>query len=278
MQYFQRDNCVEIINAGEFDPVKTFECGQCFRWNADKNGVYLGVAMKRAAKVWKTGESVFISGTLEDFENIWRDYFDLDRDYGALRKSLNTDEYIKKAADYGAGIRILRQDKWEVLCSFIISQCNNIPRIKKIIESLCERFGEPLYFEDKTLYAFPDAAKIAGLTEKELEPIKSGYRAKYIIEAANAVASGAIDLDMLASGSCDQALRVLKGIEGVGDKVAGCVILFGLNILDAFPVDVWIKRAITANYGEGFNPKIFGKAAGLAQQYMFYYARSNSTA
>lgn len=276
MQYFQRDNCVEIKNITDFDPVKIFECGQCFRWNADENDVYLGVAMNRAAKVWKTGESIYISGTSEDFESIWRDYFDLDRDYGAIRSSLDTDEYIKKAADFSAGIRLLRQDRWEALCSFIISQCNNIARIKKIIEALCQNFGEPLYFENKKLFSFPDAAKLAGLSEKELEPIKSGYRAKYIIEAANAVASGTIDLDMLAAGSYDQALRSLKGIGGVGDKVANCVVLFGLHMTNAFPVDVWIKRVISANYGKDFDPKIFGSAAGLAQQYMFYYARSKS--
>ena len=274
MQYIQRDNCVEIKNVTDFDPVKIFECGQCFRWNADENGVYLGVAMNRAAKVWKTDESVFISGTLEDFENIWRDYFDLDRDYAALRSSLNTDEYIKKAAEFSAGIRLLHQDRWETLCSFIISQCNNIARIKRIIEALCRSFGEPIFFEGKTLYSFPDAERLAGLCEQDLEPIKSGYRAKYIIEAANSVASGKTDLDILAAGSYDEALRTLKGLSGVGDKVANCVILFGLHMMDAFPVDVWIKRAIGANYGKGFDPKIFGDAAGLAQQYMFYYARS----
>lgn len=276
MQYFQRDNHVEIKGLTEFDPVKTFECGQCFRWNACGDGAYLGVAMKRAAKVWKENDSLSISGTTDDFEGIWKDYFDLDRDYEALRSRLDTDEYIKKAAAFGAGIRLLRQDRWEALCSFIISQCNNIPRIKKIIEALCESYGEQLYFEGRTLYSFPDAEILAGLTARDLEPIKSGYRAQYIINAANAVASKKLDLDELALGSYEQALKTLKSIGGIGDKVANCVILYGLHIPDAFPVDVWIKKAIGENYGRDFDPGIFGSAAGLAQQYIFYYARSGN--
>ena len=144
MIYSQVGNEIEIKDIGDFDPVKIFECGQCFRWNMQKDGSYLGVAMNRVARLRQDGDTVYITSTIEDFENIWRSYFDLDRDYAAIRKGLCIDEYMKKASDFGAGIRILRQDKWEALCSFIISQCNNIPRIKKIIESLCRLCGEKI--------------------------------------------------------------------------------------------------------------------------------------
>lgn len=277
MQYIQRNNAVEIWDISDFDPIKIFECGQCFRWNADDKGVYTGVAKKIAARVWKEKDSIFISGTINNFESIWRDYFDLDRDYEKLRMGLNTDEYIKKAADFGAGIRILRQDRWEALCSFIISQCNNIPRIKKIIEVFCEKYGDPISFDGKTLYTFPDAVKIAEMSACDLEPIRCGYRAEYIIEAAAAVASGELDLDELAIGSYELAFKQLKSIKGIGDKVANCVILFGLQMPDAFPVDVWMKKALKENYSHDFDPKIFGSAAGLAQQYIFYFARSGNT-
>jgi N-glycosylase/DNA lyase len=166
MQQIHEDNkveTVEIPDADDFDPVKTFECGQCFRWNADINGVYTGVAASRAAMVWKEGNSVFIRCSVGDFDRFWRNYFDLDRDYKALRRQMNFGDYLKKAAEFGTGIRILRQDKWEALCSFIISQCNNIPRIKKIIEALAELYGKTLSFEGRTLYSFPEAEDLAAL-------------------------------------------------------------------------------------------------------------------
>ncbi|MDD6189157.1 MAG: DNA glycosylase [Clostridiales bacterium] len=276
MQYIEHDGFVEISSPEDFDPVKIFECGQCFRWNADENGVYRGVAHGCAARVWTENGSVFISGTMEDFQSIWYDYFDLGRDYASARAALSIDEYTRSAAEYGAGIRILRQDKWEALCSFIISQCNNIPRIKKIVETLCSCFGEPVELEGKTLYAFPNAEKVAALSEADLAPLHCGYRAPYILGAAKAVADGSLDLDALAQSDFNTALKALKTMNGIGDKVANCVILFGLCIPDAFPIDVWMKKALAAHYPKDFDPKVFGKNAGLAQQYIFYYARSGN--
>jgi len=276
MQYIEhKDKCeIEIHGVPDFDLVRIFECGQCFRWDMEPNGDYTGVAMGRAARLRKVGENIFISGTPAEFESVWREYFDLDRNYAAIRAQLGIDDFMRQACDFGAGIRILRQDKWEALCSFIISQCNNIPRIKKIVGALCGLYGEPFEFEGGTRHAFPPVERIAGLTAEDLAPIKCGYRAGYIIGAAKAVADGSLDLEALPQLSPGDARSELKKLYGVGNKVADCVVLFGLHMLDAFPQDVWIKRAVAEIYGKGFDPGIFAPYAGIAQQYMFYFTRS----
>ena len=274
MRVIERDGGIEITDLPDFDPERTFECGQCFRWNAGEGGVYTGVALGRALQVRRAGDSVYMSCALRDFNDIWRDYFDLDRDYAAIREKLAINEHMRAASAFGEGIRILHQDKWEALCSFIISQCNNIPRIKKIVEALCRAFGEPFAFEGATCYTFPPAERVAPLSEKDLAPLRCGYRAAYMIEAARRVASGEVDLDALASGEPSTALAALKRINGVGDKVASCAVLFGLHMLDSFPIDTWMKKAIREQYGDGFDPQIFSPYAGIAQQYIFYYARS----
>jgi len=268
---------VEITGVSDFDLAKIFECGQCFRWDADDNGVYTGVAHGRAARLRKCGGSIFISGTLEDFESVWRDYFDLDRDYAEIREKLCIDEFMRKAAEFGEGIRILRQDRWEALCSFIISQCNNIPRIKKIISSLCREFGDRFTFDGEEFFTFPSAGKLAALNAVDLEPIRCGYRAAYIVSAANAVASGELNLDELSQDTPEGARAALKMLHGVGNKVADCAVLFGLHMLDAFPLDVWMKRAVAEHYGPGFDPCIFSPYAGIAQQYIFNYVRNGDS-
>ena len=273
MKYTDRGGEVEVSGVSDFDLEKTFECGQCFRWEADESGVYTGVALGHAARLRSEAGSVFISGSLSDFESFWRGYFDLDRDYEEIRQRLCIDEFMRSAASFGAGIRILRQDHWEALCSFIISQCNNIPRIKRIVNTLCREFGEMLVFGGSELYSFPSPEKIASLDENSLAPLRCGYRAEYIIGAARAVADGKLDLDTLASEPPDAAREALKKLRGVGDKVADCALLFGLNMLDAFPKDVWMKRAVEKHYGPGFDPAIFSPYAGIAQQYIFYFSR-----
>lgn len=274
MQYFRNGHEIEITGIAEFDLARTFECGQCFRWNAESGVSYVGVAWGRAVRIRKNGGSVFITGTLDDFEKIWRDYFDLDRDYASIRCAICIDDYMTEAAKYGAGIRILRQEKWEALCSFILSQNNNIPRIKRIIETFCRLFGEPLEFEGITYYAFPTVEKTASLTPEDLAPLRCGYRAPYILEAARAVAGGHLDLEALSVGAPEDALTALKKLNGIGDKVANCVVLFGLHMLNAFPVDTWIRKAISDNFGRSFDPSVFGAYAGLAQQYIYNYARN----
>ena len=274
MKYFKHGDEVELTEISDFDLDGIFRCGQCFRWNADNNGIYTGIAYGKAASLRRSGESIYVTGSVEEFEKCWLCYFDLNRDYAKIRRTVSIDDYMQKATDYGTGIRILRQESWEALCSFIISQRNNIPRIKKIITSLCEEFGDKIIFSGKDYYAFPQAEKLAELKPSDLAQLRCGYRADYIISAARSVAGGEINLAALANESLEDARRTLKGLRGVGDKVADCVALFGLNMLDAFPVDVWIKRVIDKRYGTGFNPSMFHPYAGVAQQYMFHYERS----
>ena len=269
-----KDIFYKIETDDDFDLDKIFDCGQCFRWNKNDDGSYTGVAMGKAATIKKDSSGIYITGTKEDYDNIWHDYFDMDNNYRQIRQGLCIDEYMKNASDFGAGIRILRQDKWEALCSFIISQCNNIPRIKKIVETFSCCFGDEISFCGDTYYAFPTAEKTAGLTIDDLAPLRCGYRAPYIIDAAKAVQNGDIDLESLSSASLSDAVKALRSLNGVGEKVANCAILFSLHKLDAFPVDVWMKKAISQHYGKDFDPNVFGPFAGIGQQYMFYYQRS----
>lgn len=261
-----------LCSAEEMDIVKTFECGQCFRWNVDENGVYWGIAKNYPAKLWTDGISVYIKSpaSLE----MWREYFDLDRDYGEISRSFDGGEYLEICVSYGKGIHILRQDPWEALCSFIISQCNNIARIKGIVERLCTNFGCPVEFEGRSFYSFPSAREIAGLPEGALDVLRCGYRAPYISAAALAVATGAIDLEALIGCDSVAAKRSLMELPGIGEKVANCVVLFGLQHMEAFPIDVWIRRALKEHFPADFDPASLGDYAGLAQQYIFYYARS----
>lgn len=258
--------------ADTLDLVKTFECGQCFRWSVDAAGVYTGVAFGRAARLWTEDRGVFIDA---DEPDLWREYFDLDTDYGeASRAFLGISPYMDACVTYGRGIRILRQERWEALCSFILSQCNNIPRIRGIVERLCKGFGESFDFRGETLYTFPSAERLAALSPQDLAPLRCGYRAPYVIDAARKVADGSLNLDVLALCGCRDSLAALKGISGVGEKVANCANLFGLGHLEAFPVDVWMRRALREHFPPDFDPDVFGANAGLAQQYIFYYARS----
>ncbi len=264
-------NCVIINTADDFDLRKIFTCGQCFRWNENPDGSFSGVALGKAVTVTKDGNSVIIDGA-ED-KSVWRDYFDMERDYRKAREDVAIDDFMEQAASSGAGIRILNQDRWETLCSFVISQRNNIPRIKKIVETLSRLYGNPIESGNGIQYTFPDVSTVARLSENDLLPLRSGYRAAYILSAARAVDSGAIDLEKLAMSDYDTAKRELKTIHGVGDKVANCVILFSLHIPTAFPEDVWIKRALREHYPNGLDTSVFGENAGLAQQYMFWYER-----
>ena len=263
---------IKLTSAKELDLVKTFECGQCFRWNADENGVYYGVAYGHCAKLWQDGEDIFIF--TDASEEFWRNYLDLERNYAEISRPFHDGGYLQQCTEYGMGIRILRQEPWEALCSFIISQCNNIKRIKGIVERLCESFGDELEFEGKVFYAFPQPEKLVGLREDELSMLRCGYRAEYILVAAEAVARGQLDLESLIRADWVSAKKELMSLKGIGEKVANCVVLFGLYHMEAFPIDVWIKRALKQHFSPDFKPESLGEYAGLAQQYIFYYARS----
>jgi len=281
MNIYESENKIIIENLNFFDLSDTFECGQCFRFNKINNQTkedwfdcFDGVAFGKYLRITKESDKIYLETSLEDFNNIWRGFFDIDRNYKKIFDFLRHDEILKQASDFCPGIRILRQEPFECLISFIISQNNNIPRIKKIIERLCENFGEKIIYADKHYYAFPSAEKIAGLKPEDLDIIKSGFRAKYIHEAAERIASGEINLDFIFDLNADDGLEYLKQLKGVGNKVASCVLLYAYNKLESFPVDVWIKRVTEKYYPVDFDyKKTFGEYAGLANAYLFYYER-----
>ena len=260
-----------IASAAGLDLHKTFECGQCFRWDADADGVYTGVAMGRVLQIWREGGDIFCSAPECDLP-LWKSYLDLDSDYSAADASFTSPEYLRACAEFGRGIRILRQEPWEALCSFIISQCNNIPRIKKIISTLCSLFGEEL---TPGLFSFPSADALARLSEADLAPLRCGYRAPYIISAARAVCGGELDFSSLSLLPAGDALEKIKALPGVGNKVASCFMLYGLHRMDRFPIDTWMKKALSRHFPPDYDPSVLGEFAGLAQQYIFFYARTN---
>ncbi|NLZ46595.1 MAG: DNA-3-methyladenine glycosylase 2 family protein [Clostridiales bacterium] len=209
-----------------------------------------------------TDTFIFHNTSKEDFLNIWVDYFDFNTDYGALKKQFSQDETLNKACRFAPGIRLLKQDKWEALCSFIISQNNNIPRIKGIISRLSEKYQ-----------GFPTYNQLADETVESLSFLRAGFRAKYLIDAAQKLASGELNLDIISKSDMDTARQSLMTIKGVGPKVAECALLYGMYRTEAFPVDVWIKRVMEEYYPNGL-PKCVNGVEGIAQQYLFHYVRN----
>ncbi len=262
---------IYIENLKCFNLARTLLCGQCFRFNLLEDNRYEIIAGNKKIFAKQVDDTLILEGTdRTEFDQFWHDYFDFGRDYEKLDALLCTDKVLSVASPYAKGIHILKQEPFETLCSFIISQNNNIPRIKGIISRLCELCGEKI---DDDTYAFPTADKIAKLTVDDLAPIRSGFRAKYLVDAANKVASGEIDLSLPYTMPLDEAREYLKQIKGVGDKVADCVLLFAYGRFDSFPKDVWIKRIMAENYPDGL-PEKFEDVAGIAQQYLFHYFRN----
>lgn len=286
MKVTEADNNIIIKGQSDFELGHIFDCGQCFRFNPNPDRSYTGTAFGRTVRISKDGGDVILHNTsLEDFLSVWKDYLDLDCDYSQIKARLTSggDRVMAEAVEYGGGIRILRQDLWETMISFIISASNNIPRIKKIIELLCANFGDAHDYEGNTYYSFPLPERIASLKLEDLSVIRTGFRDKYILNCAKKVCSGEIDLDYIRSLDTVRAKKTLMNIYGIGNKVADCIMLFGLSHRDAFPVDVWIKR-IMEYYYFGNKPQSiktiadfayerFGELGGIAQQYLFFYAR-----
>ena len=273
MDIYQSGDKTVIENMENFDFADIFGCGQCFRFNQTGEGEFAGVARGKYLRVAQKANKITFWTSPEDFSRVWRDFFDIDRDYKKISAELGRDEILKRASDFCPGIRILKQEPFECLISFIISQNNNIPRIKKIIESLCENFGEKIAAGGKIHYGFPAAETLADLDLWELDVIKSGFRAKYISDAAKKAASGEIDLDSVYKMDAAGGGRYLQRVKGVGEKVSACVLLFAYAKLEVFPVDVWIKRVLEKYYGGIGGARIFGEYAGLANAYLFYYER-----
>lgn len=283
---------VSIRTDGNFDIGKIFDCGQCFRFDrvedSEYDVEYSGVAFGRAVSFASSGDTLYIfNSNSEDYEKIWKHYLALDADYEKINEDLIKrcdSEVFSDAVRCGRGIRILNQDPYEMIISFIISQNNNIPRIKQIIERLSSVSGEPIQVCEEmekhlsgrsSLCAFPSAAALNSLGVDGLFAAKTGFRAKYIYDATEKLLSGEIDIECLRRiESTAEGMEYLCKIKGVGPKVASCILLFSLERYDAFPIDVWIKRAMEKYFpNKEFTPDMFGEYAGLAQQYLFYYER-----
>ncbi len=281
---YKKDKII-LKNAKDFIPRHIFECGQCFRWNENQDSSFTGVAHNRVISVQKLDKDIIIeNSTREDFENIWIKYFDLGTDYGIIKNKISQDdEVMQKAIEFGKGIRILRQEPWETLVSFIISANNNIPRIKKTIELLAGAYGEYLgEFHGEKRYGFPTARVLSQLSIEELKACNLGYRAAYIQKTASMLDMEPTELDEIARLDIVNCKKNLLKYQGVGPKVAHCVLFFCMGKMQAFPVDVWVKRVMEYFYFhreaspkeiQEFAWEKFGKYAGYAQQYLFYYAR-----
>ena len=271
MIYKEYKNGIVISKVTDLDLEQTLDCGQSFRWVKQDDKSFRGVAYGKCVTVSLDGTDLYIeNATKEDFENIWYDYFDLALDYGKIRKEISAiHPILDEAAKYAPGIRILRQEPYEALCTFIISQNNNIKRIKGIVDRLCENFGEEIA---ENTYTFPTAQKMAELTADDLAPLRAGFRNRYLIDAAKKVAGGEVDLEKCRTSDYEEARKELMKITGVGIKVADCTLLFGMHRIEAFPIDVWMKRAMEKLFPE-MTSSDFGRYAGIAQQYIFHYSR-----
>lgn len=266
---------VIIDNIRDFNIDHIFDCGQCFRWEKEVDGSYTGVAFGKIANIKEApGGFQMENVSPEEYHETWHPYLDMDRDYGPIKEFLKKDDPVmEKAIQHGYGMRILNQDPWETILSFIISQNNNIPRIKKCVESLCENHGDYLgEWKGRKFYDIPSPETLARLAVEDLNACKLGYRAKYVIETARQVESQGIQ-------ATEEYLHTLCG---VGPKVANCILLFSMNKTSSFPIDVWVKRVMNQLYGipetdiKGmirYAQDHFGEYGGIAQQYLFYYMR-----
>ncbi|ABS40703.1 MULTISPECIES: DNA-3-methyladenine glycosylase family protein [Clostridium] len=286
---------IVIKDVRNFELAHIFECGQCFRWYKTEEGSYIGVAYGKVIEVEKANNDVILhNATEDDFKNIWAEYFDLYRDYSEIKNILSKDEILAKSVEFGHGIRLLKQDPFEIIVSFIISANNRIPMIKKAIKNISERWGDPIEYKGNIYYSFPTVEQLKDATEDELKACSVGFRAKYIKDTVNKIYQNSIEeceqyekeYDMLwiKNQQDDICHKVLQNYSGIGAKVADCVMLFSMEKYSAFPVDVWVKRAMQYFYLapdvslkkiRDFGREKFGELSGFAQQYLFYYAREN---
>ncbi len=281
---------VRVLGVDHFHTKSVFDCGQAFRFMPVSNTLHSeewgGVAYGRYITVAEDEDGLYIYGVeREEFLRVWGHYLALDFDVSTAAEDIlsrSDNEALRNAVRYGEGIRILRQERWETLCSFIISQNNNIPRIRSLIERISRELGESAECFDgmqahgyTDAYSFPTPEQIVEAGVERLREMKLGFRAPYIYDAAEKICSGVLSLDEVGSAeSTEEAARLLMTVKGVGPKVAACTLLFGFERDDAFPVDVWVRRVIEKYFEPPFDPLALGPYAGLAQQYLFYYERS----
>ncbi len=310
-----------LNNVDSFELPHIFDCGQCFRWDIQPDGSYIGVIKSGVMRVSKHGKSITFEGILDgDINSIVYDYFDLGTDYNVLKNRLAMiDSNMKKSVEFGSGIRILKQDLWEMIISYIISANNNIPRIKGIINRISKRVGKKVSWNGVDYYLFPTVEELAKLSVSDLRELGTGFRDKRIYKTTQMILNKDIDLESLRSAalrnesdldclksvalknecyieclkkkcakSTDEIREILLSLEGVGEKVADCILLFGLHRFDTFPVDVWVRRVMNTLYIHNEDEtkvnkkqirdvayKLFGDIEGMAQQYLFYWAREN---
>lgn len=285
MRITEVENGLILEDVKDFDAKHIFECGQCFRWTKNEDGSYTGIAFGKVLNVrsdYEKGIVILDNTNLKDFRDIWFDYFDLGRDYGAIKRELAKDPVLDMAIKHGKGIRILKQEPWELLISYIISANNSIPMISRSIGLLSEMYGRKIQYKGNLYYAFPSSSELHEADMEGLSLCRAGFRCKYIYQAVRMIYEGKIRLDETAEKDIDSVREILMEIPGVGPKVADCIMLFSMQKYEAYPVDVWVSR-VTEYFFFGRNVKMkeiqnfaaekFGGLAGFAQEYLFYYAR-----
>ena len=281
-----------LKNQESFNMIHIFECGQCFRWEKQLDNSYTGIIKDAVINVKEEGDQLIFTGKTinSNFESIIKEYFDLDTNYLEYKEKLSrVDEYLKESINFGEGIRILKQDLWECIISFIISANNNIPRIKKIIERLSLNYGDKIEFNGKEYYTFPSPEKLSKASVEELRKLGLGFRDKRIFNTTKMILEKEVDLEKIKEMKTTIEMREeLLKLDGVGPKVADCILLFSLKRVDVFPIDVWVRRVMNDLYihnedEEKVNKKELQKLAedkflglsGIAQQYLFYWKREN---
>ncbi len=285
MHITEKNNKLIINNMDNFNLKHIFDCGQCFRWNKEEDGSYTGVVKNRVINAEQRGTTIeFNNVTIDDYDLI-KEYFDLDMDYTKIKTLINIDEIMAKAIKFGDGIRILNQDEWETMISFMISANNRIPMIKKVIENLSTNFGDFICsYRGRDYYSFPSAEQLAKVPVEKIQECKAGFRSPRLKEAAERFLKEKDIIYNIKNTSYDEGLAYLKTYAGIGDKVANCILLFSMKQFDTFPVDVWVRRVMQELYVDKktkdadirkFAENKFGKLSGYAQQYLFYYAREN---
>ena len=260
-----------------FNLSRIFDCGQCFRFNKTDNSKsrYYGVAFSKYIEISQDDKKLYFHDVShEDFNTVWKSFFDLDTDYDSIISTFSEDAPLKEALTHSQGIRILKQDSWEALCSFIISQNNNIPRIKGIIENMSKEYGTAIHEAGgNTFYSFPTPKALLDAGEDKIFALKTGFRAKYIYDCARLIENGDINLDDIRNMPLELAGETLMKIKGVGPKVCACALLYGFGRYAAMPIDVWVKKILDKYYGGKVSENLSGKYAGIAQQYLFYHER-----
>ncbi len=275
-----------LENVKDFNLTHILECGQCFRWKKEEDGSYTGVIKDGVVHISSDSKNnlIFETELVTDAKQRMEDYFDLKRDYANIKKMISTeDDNMLAAIEYGYGIRILQQDPWEMLISYIISAANNIPRISKTIENIAREYGKKVPFHEKEYYLFPTPEELSLASMEDLRRLNLGFRDKYVYGAVQSVLNGSVNLEEIKKLSYQEAKKELMKINGVGAKVADCILLFSMNKVEAFPIDTWIKKVMINLYHTKENLKDiencaktrFGNYAGIAQQYLFYYMREN---